>query len=37
MELLCLPDEVLVYIFEYVSGEDKLNMSTVCQRFNEIL
>lgn len=37
MSVLNLPTEVLVHIFEYVKGGDKLNLSVTCRRFNEIL
>jgi hypothetical protein len=37
MNLLHLPYELLIIIFEYVSGEDKVNLSATCRKLNEIL
>lgn len=37
MSLLHLPCELLIHIFEYVSGGDKVNLNITCRRFNEIL
>lgn len=37
MNVLNLPEEVLVLIFEYLSEGDKLNLPTTCKTFDRIL
>jgi hypothetical protein len=37
MNILNLPHDVLLCIFKYLSGIDKLNLNVTCQRFSEVL
>jgi F-box domain. len=37
MNIVNLPEEVLVLILEYLSIRDKLNLQTACETFHQIL
>jgi hypothetical protein len=37
MNVVTLPEEVLVLIFEYLGGGDKLNLQRTCKTFDSIL